>query len=260
VALEDGQWFVYGLRPETHVDLPDELYLREMEEVDIGDPSSLHGFVSRWGRLDWPAAEFGQYRSLPRLEKGVPTRAVSKRYSEEDVGERWGYRGFGHVKETAIHVAALRNCRRAYSWLQEPDAFDPAIAEWEMPEVFQRPTNTSMVFLQLKRILEPALKVFAPSIWGSGWSYPGSDGRISCDLYAGLALQLFNHIAKDARYRTCAECGGFFVRQQGRAKYDNQRHYQGVKYCTSQCKERHFRRQYEREHPDRKRRTKKEEG
>jgi hypothetical protein len=55
-------------------------------------------------------------------------------------------------------------------------------------------------------------------------------------LYAVLCLQMWNHIAEQTPYRVCQrpDCGRLFVRQQGRAKYDQHKR-SGSLFCTVQC-------------------------
>lgn len=58
----------------------------------------------------------------------------------------------------------------------------------------------------------------------------------STDLYSIRCLELFNHIAERAIYKTCMNetCGRWFVRQQGRSVHD-QRRRSGVKFCSYTC-------------------------
>jgi hypothetical protein len=55
-------------------------------------------------------------------------------------------------------------------------------------------------------------------------------------LFEVCAAELFNHIASQTEYKTCANetCGHLFVRQQGRAIHGQHRT-TGVKYCSDTC-------------------------
>jgi hypothetical protein len=77
---------------------------------------------------------------------------------------------------------------------------------------------------------------------------PGSgDDRQRLDLYPILCLELFNHMVEEASYRVCANerCGRLFVRQEGRAQFD-QRRKTGVKYCSALCAKAQAQREYRR--------------
>jgi hypothetical protein len=69
------------------------------------------------------------------------------------------------------------------------------------------------------------------------WDEEGQDvlARVE-SLYAVVCLQMWNHIAEETPYRVCqrSDCGPLFVRQQGRAKYDQHKR-TGSLYCTVQC-------------------------
>jgi hypothetical protein len=67
---------------------------------------------------------------------------------------------------------------------------------------------------------------------------PESGPRLQWPLpfYAIACLELYNHIAENAKYRRCANdrCGRLFVHQQGRAVHQQHRT-EGVLYCTHAC-------------------------
>jgi hypothetical protein len=71
--------------------------------------------------------------------------------------------------------------------------------------------------------------------------------RWSTNLTELCALELFNHVAENATYRTCENetCQRPFVRQYGRAMH-GQSKVQGIKYCSSACAQAQTQRMYRR--------------
>jgi hypothetical protein len=69
----------------------------------------------------------------------------------------------------------------------------------------------------------------------------------SLDLFAVCCLELFNHVAEGATFKTCGNetCARWFVRQQGRAIHDQRRSH-GVRYCSYRCARAHTQREYNR--------------
>lgn len=84
------------------------------------------------------------------------------------------------------------------------------------------------------------LPVDSPEAWAEHF-------RASADLWSVCCLELFNHIAERAIYKTCANERRRrpFVRQIGRARH-GQRRRSGVLYCSNACAQAQAQRAYQR--------------
>lgn len=82
--------------------------------------------------------------------------------------------------------------------------------------------------MTLESSLATALRRFSIGIGGLEERHP--------TIYSVSFLQLYNHLAEGAAARRCANetCLRAFVRQRGRAEYDQHRTV-GVKYCSGEC-------------------------
>ena len=254
--LVESEWLEY-MPVSRRVLLPDELYLRDLMRLDLEDPTQVHGFVQRWGRLERPELGHpGEYRDLPvhpgpDVVDRVEARAREKRallgLPFPTLGEDWGVRRFSHISEATAHMAALRDCVRVWHALGSGGIeFDPG-PDWDEPRLFPRPSDRRGAVTLLKDLLNPALREFGPNIRLEG--EPSHGARIEAPLYSGLALQLFTHIRERARYSTCRNerCRNLFVRQQGRAQ-SARHHRQGVMYCSDNCARAVAARAYRRRH------------
>jgi hypothetical protein len=99
------------------------------------------------------------------------------------------------------------------------------------------------------RLANPALAPFRPA-----FVFDAPDGavRLTADpvavsLYSVCCAELYNHVAEDAPYQSCANetCGRLFTRQVNRAT-KGQHHAQGVMYCSSECAHMQNQRNYRR--------------
>lgn len=150
VALENdwleltGPWIDPDRRP---VDLPAELYLRGLRELDLADATAIFDFTKRYGVLahsDWHAlgsiaraALIGHATTpwvrAPSLERlaSVVRAELRRRTAAAFSVDALEKRRFLHLDEIRIHAVALRNMVRLRQILQGLLSVEAAADEWE---------------------------------------------------------------------------------------------------------------------------------
>jgi hypothetical protein len=212
VELEDEEIVRYGEPIGTPLRLPPDFYLREIREVDIDNRRDLVELVRTYGRIGWPV-------EVPMLLS--PTR----------------FKGAGShrttIAEVRGHIAALRWATDI--WMSSRNGVLENTNEAE----------------SLIEILNAGLRGFSPFVWAHGVTADlGEFGApFPPSAYGAACLQLFNDVVAGAPYRRCANpnCGRLFVRQRGRAEYDQYR-LRGVKYCNYLCARAKAQRDYRKRH------------
>jgi hypothetical protein len=90
------------------------------------------------------------------------------------------------------------------------------------------------LLLELTSTINAALSGISVGIIDNAYG----DGRFHHPLtvYSASFLQLYNHMVEEATVRHCANepCGRPFVRQRGRARFEQHRT-EGIKYCSREC-------------------------
>jgi hypothetical protein len=170
------------------------------------------------------------------------------------------------VEEFRWAVWCLRDLARSYWCLST--AADPSTLTWDNPLIS---SSFSAEYKEqgvqswwdewemrwfLSRTLRTGLEGFTPRLIDS--EVVAMRGRqrtvalseefaASLDLFAVCCLELFNHVAEGAVYKTCGNepCGRWFVRQQGRSTHDQRRSH-GVRFCSYRCARAHTQREYNR--------------
>nr|WP_244211450.1 hypothetical protein [Streptomyces antibioticus] len=211
------------------VDLPDEFYLRVLQDYD-GDCSigEIADLIRAYGQLclddfaEWDGGWMGNWEQRAiAIEKRFEYK---KKYKESLMVPDT----LVHVWEGAPHLDTLRFLRDA--WIIASATGD--LSDWHhlfegLPHGESRLDRTVKDWVDG---LNKALGVASPRI-----DHPLAEEE-GATLYGASCLQLYNHIVEQAQYKICANesCGQFFVRQQGRSG-GVQRKSEGVKYCSSRC-------------------------
>lgn len=220
------------------VTLPDELYLRELREIDLDDVHAVESFVAAYGPLGRP--HWGELPNayLPGQPEvlAVIDAEFARYQSERGLAQRPA--GLSHVEEFRIHARLLRDLVRILAAEQGLLALTSVEAQWESrwvtPQLWRSGGLREAVAF-LAECLAPPLRDYHVRL-----ELSDGDGHEllarSESLYAVLCLQMWNHIADETPYRICQrpDCGRLFVRQQGRAKNDQHKK-TGSLYCTARC-------------------------
>ncbi|MEW6472748.1 MAG: hypothetical protein AB1679_10790 [Actinomycetota bacterium] len=226
VQASDG--FLRFTAPTERRRIPDELFLRDLLEIDPDDDGQVVAFLNEHGMIGREyfdpaitprAAQKALRRPIPDTARGVGNRV-------EDA--RWYLKGARAL--TRHWIAALEGADPAPAWADEGFRVIDADMAWG---VFVEHFNFG-------------LAAFAPHAEMASTRIKGVViGRPHAGLYSGLCLQLANHLAEAAVVRHCAYCGRPFVRQLGGAALGQYRT-EGVMYCTVRCARNQAQREYRR--------------
>lgn len=230
---------------EEFVELPDELYLRDLIDLDERDPNALAAWSGEWGAL----TGFGKsaYELLGPAQDHPLVIEAQEEAQEYAARERLQS---VHVVPTAAATAHVRTLKAlTRHWIahsDNPRDFKSIVAAWD-----GRYDTIEAAWRSFEELLNRALRPFqVRAIVGVGDNPFGvrAFGVQYVNSYSAMALQLANHIAEAATHRRCANatCGRLFVRQHGGAIYADQRHSTGVRYCTPLCARAQAQREYRR--------------
>lgn len=234
-ATENTQtpdWIISKTVVDRMVNLPSELYLREVMELDLQSEQRILAFVAEYGppfSLHDPGGDLAPWLTdpdeplwlddVPRVIFGLSKRS-------------WLSYPLGLVR---LHIWSIRNAARLWQLQTGQLTLEQLQTVWEPPAPAPQSADEATQFLAdiLNGGLKPfhaRLEIFRVGQDEHTWTID------SPGLYSALCLQLFNNVAEEAVYITCHNetCGRLFVRQRGRAK-QGKYHTTGVKYCSDYC-------------------------
>jgi hypothetical protein len=216
-----GDFVVYG-RYIEHIDLPPEVAIREIPDLDLADPSEIAGFLDRYGAV------------VPPWHSGAPRNALLSDYMRPYAAEPTEDH---HVPISLVrfHLEVLR-ALVAHWEAASSDADDSQIVAAWVEGPWPSIDDERMAWHYWSDSMNAALEPFSVRI---SVDVDGVAAGLRAPLvttYSALALQIANDVASESPWRRCSNetCGQLFVRQAGRAVHDQHRT-SGVKYCSREC-------------------------
>jgi len=217
----------------TYVELPNELVLRGLLELDIDDPNAVCAFLWAHGCIGTPF-QFPRPGFIYPIFDPSPTLA--------DV------RAFLLLARTlALHWIAHKEGRdlvepwRMIADLWADDRTNPLLTTEGDPwaAVEEAPQHAEDAWIVFVTLLNEGLRAYqarAEYIPDEFLDTHTTIGGPDPDLYSGLCLQLLNIVTEDLPVLRCANtnCKRVFLRQEGRAE-KGQHRTTGVMYCSRQC-------------------------
>ena len=252
----------------SEIEIPDELYLRELKDIDLDDPEAIVAFTNTFGRLGHSIVSQKLLAGLVPISDQQRIRMLGHRPPDEtslpwdkwfrEIDESDHLEPFGQMENRLINEWGLQHVDTFRSW---------ALSFRHIADVVERDTKgtaTTDELVAAGSLLDKLLEPFYPSVIGPDPTliddYPPHDpfaDRMP-RLENILALQVFNHIAAGDVYQVCENetCRPRFVHQQGRSRSGRHRG-TGVIYCSTNCADSQASREYHRRKKAEKGKTKK---
>lgn len=258
MRLVDNEWLEYDMWDrEKLVELPDELYLRELRDLDPSDPTAVRNFVAEYGRVSAAPSSLHNPSHGAREAERFSPGAGSWNDNVREVGvARAILLNCSSIWQAVAKAQASRNPlteafdHRAIPWLDEIDWQEKMFIGHEPYDGYtRRPYSPEDALHYLAISLYLPLRPFhlrVDFVGHRGWR----EGSVS--TYSAMCLQLFNHIQEGNAYAVCANerCQRPFVRQRdGRGHVRDHEHHGrvgGVKYCSRNCANAQTQRDYRR--------------
>lgn len=227
---------------------PEELYLREIFDLDITCTEDILAFTKKYGRLGedyWASlpnrfgdrTKYNEFQlNLSRLRDEFIKSKAEDFYP--DGRPVCAFDECAHITEISAHVTLLRDMVRIWDFYKGGISFSSMCRLWGNP-IIGPPVNKQEALSILEDVLNKGLNRINIRVQVTP-KYDSEDKSrfrgLGYTLYSALCLQFANHIAADARYSRCKNetCDHRFVHQRGRAQFGQHRS-RGVDYCSKKC-------------------------
>lgn len=202
------------------VELPEELYLRGLWDLDAVDPSAVGEFVAKFGA---PTPEIAA--------------ATGRRGSSDQSDDVMSVRAVVTLEAVQTGVFRLRNLIRCWDHLTGGLSLAEVQGSWEGAD--DPSPRTAVECAAFLRRLEPALTSFSPVLLGPDSDWP------TVDTYSALAAQIFNRVVTGEGFKHCEECHRPFTRYESRTERSRSKPAK-ARFCSQRCSDRYFNREYRR--------------
>jgi hypothetical protein len=221
--------------------LPQDFYMRELMSVKPDDLEAAAELMRKYGmlfylRVDLPEGDRDDLASVP-----------------ETPPQELGLEGI-HALDIRRHIERAQGAIKTWLALQvdggleelvQAETTDIMFRQWVeinskgFPRQYNLDRETFLLFrlddyiAELESTLNAALSQLSVGIVAPGAKATFDD---LLTIYSASFLQLYNHMVEGVSVRHCANepCGRPFVRQRGRARFEQHRT-EGIKYCSREC-------------------------
>lgn len=213
VHVDDGGGLVYR-GPFKRVEIPDELFLRELQELDSSSHEDVGAFLGDFG-------------------------VINIRYDDPSLPLRVEHQGGVHITDAATYLETAQLLSK--HWMAAAAGEDVA-APWKAHALHRThfPSHTDErdeynAWGLFTSCINVGLRNYAVRV-----EVAVTDeyvmGEPEMGLYSALCLQIANAMAEGATFRVCRNepCRRAFIRQRGRAQHGQFRT-EGVTYCSKAC-------------------------
>lgn len=219
VSLGSDGYLLYRGQPES-VDIPDELFLRELLDLDASDAAQVVSFLAEYGVINRP---FDETLAVPPTPPPPADRP--------DI--------IAHLRDATLYLRTAQALSR--HWMAWTAGGDIA-AHWKesglFPERFavtgeHDEYNAWDLFADCIHV---GLSTFHVRVEVTREENGFTLGTPHLGLYSALCLQIANAMAEGATWRVCRNepCHTAFTRQSGREEHGQFRT-KGVLYCSKSC-------------------------